>query len=171
MDRRLGRPAPLPWTNQVLTLYHGTVDADVQSILREVKAHLGRAHTDFGQGFYTTTIERQARSWAWQLSRRRSGTRPAVIRFDVDRENLAQLECLWFVRGSVEADDFWSLVHHCRTGGIAHNRIASQGWYDVVSGPVAASWRRRITILDADQVSFHTVRAVQALDASNPREI
>src|SRR6266545_2112421 len=109
--------SPSSWTNQLLTLYHGTVDAYVQSILGGVNISQGRSHTDFGQGFYTTTIERQALSWAWQLSQRLPRTLPAVIRFDVSRDDLADLECLWFVRGSFDADDFWSLVFHCRTGG------------------------------------------------------
>jgi hypothetical protein len=43
------------------------------------------------------------------------------------------------------------------------------GWYDVVIGPVAASWRTRLTIYDADQISFHTPGAAALLNASNPR--
>jgi hypothetical protein len=163
--------SPSSWTNQLLTLYHGTVDVYVQSILGGVNVSRGRPHTDFGRGFYTTSIERQALSWAWQLSQRLPGTLPAVICFDVSRDDLADLECLWFVRGSFDADDFWSLVFHCRTGGGNHSRATNQGWYDVVIGPVAASWRQRITIYDADQVSFHTDRAAHLLNNSNPRRI
>ena len=162
---------PSSWTNQRLTLYHGTVDRYVPSILSGINVRQGRAHTDFGQGFYTTTVERQALSWAWQLSQRLPGTQPAVIRFDVHRDDLADLECLWFVRGNFDADDFWSLVFHCRTGGGDQNRATNQGWYDVVIGPVAASWRQRLTIYDADQVSFHTDRAANLLNTSNPRKI
>ena len=162
---------PSSWTNQPLTLYHGTVDTYVNSILGGVKVSQGRAYTDFGRGFYTTTVERQALSWAWQLSQRLPGTLPAVIRFDVKRDDLAHLECLWFVRGSFDADDFWSLVSHCRTRGSHHNRTTSQGWFDVVIGPVAASWRQRLTIYDADQVSFHTDLGANLLSNSNPRKI
>src|SRR6266487_482863 len=57
---------PSAWTNQLLPLYHGTLDIRVPSILAGVNVHHGRAHTDFGQGFYTTTVERQAHAWAWQ---------------------------------------------------------------------------------------------------------
>lgn len=74
---------PSAWTNQLLSLYHGTLDMHVPSILAGINVHQGRAHTDFGQGFYTTTVERQAHAWAWQLSQRAPGTLPAVIRFDV----------------------------------------------------------------------------------------
>ena len=163
--------APNVWTNQVLTLYHGTVDIHAQSILSGVNVSPGRTYTDFGQGFYTTTVERQAQAWAWQLSQRSRGTLPAVIRFDVDRNALANLECLWFVRGSFDADDFWSLIFHCRQGGNSHGRTRNQGWYDVGIGPVAASWRQRLSIYDADQVSFHTNSAAILLNNSNPRRI
>lgn len=56
---------PAHWTNQDLPLYHGTLDRYVSSILSGVDVTKGRAHTDFGKGFYTTTVERQARAWAW----------------------------------------------------------------------------------------------------------
>jgi len=143
----------------------------VPSILAGVNVHHGRTHTDFGQGFYTTTVERQAQAWAWQLSQRIPGTLPAVIRFNIDRDHLAALQCVWFVRGSVDADDFWSLISYCRTEGGHHARATNHGWYDVAIGPVAASWRRRLTIGDADQASFHTDRAATLLNTSNPRSI
>ena len=160
---------PSSWTNQRLTLYHGMVDTQVASLLTGIDVRKGRLHTDFGQAFYTSTVERQTASWAWQLSRRLPGTLPAVIRFDVDRDHLADLESLPFARGNFDADDFWSLVFHCRSGGSHHGRGGSRDWYDVVIGPVAASWRQRLTIYDADQVSFHTERAAMLLNASSPR--
>ena len=163
-------PSPPDWTNQPLILYHGTVDRHVPSILNGVNVRQGRAHTDFGHGFYTTTLERQARTWASQASRHRRSTRPAVIRFDVDRDALADLECLWFVRGNFDVDDFWSLVFHCR-GGNNHARATNQGWYDVVIGPVVASWTQRMIFSDVDQISFHTSRAANLLNNSNPRRI
>lgn len=165
------KAAPATWTNQRVTLYHGTLDIYVRSVIGGITSSRGRAHTDFGQGFYTTTVELQARAWAWQLSQRRPDTSAAVIRFDVDRDALAKLECLWFVRGSSNANDFWSLIFHCRNGRTAHARPPGSGWYDVVVGPVAMSWRQRLTINDADQVSFHSQGAARLLNRSNPRQI
>ena len=162
-------PHPSSWTNQTLVLFHGTLSVHAAAIVAGgVSIALGRSHTDFGRGFYTTTVEQQARSWAWQLSLRRPRTFPAVVRFELDRDHLASLQSLWFVRGSFNADDYWSLVFHCRRGGAAHGRTVNGGWYDVVIGPVAASWRTRLTIHDADQVSFHTAATATMLDASNP---
>ena len=172
-----GTPPNLPvaWNNQLLTLYHGTVDTHVAAILAGVNVSLGRTGTDFGRGFYTTTMQRQAHSWAWQLAlrllRRGSKVVPAIIAFDVARDDLAPLEALWFVRGSFDADDFWSFVFHCRSGGSAHGRSMSGGWYDIVVGPVAASWQQRLTIYDADQIGFHTTAAAAVLNRSTPRRV
>ncbi len=38
-----------------------------------------------------------------------------------------------------------------------------RGWYDVVSGPVAAFWDQRVAMQDSDQFSFHTRAAVAVL--------
>lgn len=163
--------APSPWANPRLILYHGTVDTEARSILSGVQISKGRANTDFGRGFYTTTAERQALAWGWALSQRRPGTQPAVIRFDVDRDDLLQFECLPFVRGSFDADDFWSLVFHCRSTGADHSRQGTHRWYDLVVGPVAASWRQRLALYDTDQISFHTDSVANLLNRSNPRRI
>lgn len=164
---------PIAWTNQAIALYHGTLDIHVPSIRAGVAVHLGRPHTDFGQGFYTTTGESQAQSWAWQLELRNRvahpGCRAAVVQFDVPRDNLAALEAVWFVRGAVDAEDFWSLIFYCRSGMAAHGRAVPPGWYDVVIGPVAASWRRRTAFRDMDQISFHTPKAAGVLNASPKR--
>jgi hypothetical protein len=156
------------WVNQNLVLYHGSTEADVPSILAGVDVKRGRMATDFGQGFYTTTVESQAYSRGRQVARLFGG-RPAVIRFEVDRDALAELEILCFVRGSPDAHDFWSFVSHCRDGG-HHSRQAGD-WYDVVIGPVAKNWDDRELMPDADQISFHTTRAAAVLDAASPRRI
>jgi hypothetical protein len=159
------------WHNQDLLLYHGTLDTHVVSINAGINLGLGRVRADFGQGFYTTTVEGQARSWARKMLQRSllmPRPRPAVIRFTVRRDDLAGPASLWFVRGVQRAVDYWSLVAHCRTGGAAHGRAANPGWYDIVIGPVAgARWRRRVIIPNSDQVSFHTAGAVQILNAAN----
>jgi Protein of unknown function (DUF3990) len=169
--------APPAWTNQDLLLYHGTLQHHAKKILKGVKLAPCRRRTDFGRGFYTTTLERQARAWAWALSLRSPGTAPAVIQFTVDRNRLSRLDTLWFVRGGFDADDFWSLVHHCRITGGDHRRALPVRykkpvqWYDVVVGPVAAFWEQRTAIFDSDQASFHTEKAIQLLNDSDPELI
>ena len=150
------------WVNQDLVLFHGTLDVHEAAVLGGVNVAAGSAFTDFGRGFYTTTLERQARLWALQLAQQ-TGRGPAVIRFIVSRKALAGLDCLWFVRGHYDAHDFWNFVNHCRRGG-AHLR-GGGSWYDAVVGPVArkpASLRK--TLFSFDQVSFHTNRSAALLD-------
>ena len=158
---------PVLWTNQALSAFHGTILRHAEAILTDgVTIDIGRATTDFGRGFYATTLERQARAWAYQLSLRsagQAGSSPTVVRFDLSRDDLAGMESLAFVRGAYDADDFWSLVFSCRNGG-NHGRPAL-GWYDLVIGPVAAPWRRREALPDADQMSFHTPLAEGMLNS------
>lgn len=158
------------WTNQRVSLYHGTLSVHARAIVASgVNVSLGTADTDFGPGFYTTTLRRQAESWAWSLVQQHRGSKGAVVQFDIDRDHLAQLETISFVRGDFDATDFWSLVTHCRTGGVQHARGGPAAAYDVAIGPVAAFWRQRSAMSGADQVSFHTAAAQAVLNASPQR--
>jgi hypothetical protein len=159
-------PTPEPWTNQDLILYHGTIDlvwTDPENDAISVAA--GRPDTDFGTGFYTTTSLTQASSWAIQASRRRKGSAPLVLEFTLSRDSLAALESICFVRGDPDAEDFWSLVRHCR-GGRDHGRSGLGTWYDVALGPLALNRRNRTIFVNADQISFHTGDAEKVLNTS-----
>jgi uncharacterized protein DUF3990 len=160
-----------PWTNQFIRLYHGTIAPNAAAMWRSgVKIELGRTGTDFGPGFYTTTIQRQAQSWAWQLANRRR-TSAIVVYADLDREALAGLDSLAFVRGDFDAEDYWSLVTHCRSGGTGHARSGPSSFYDMVSGPVTLAWTQRGVFAGADQVSFHTAAAEAVLNTVEWRAI
>src|SRR5262245_15421225 len=160
---------PIAWTNQDLVLYHGTIDTFASTIVTgPVISSLGRPNTDFGPGFYTTTLLVQAHMWAAQIAVTRPGTAPAVIELTVSRNALAQLAVLAFVRGDFAAEDYWSFVHYCRMGATDHGR---PGFYDLVYGPVAAFWNQRMTIAGADQISFHTLAADAVLNRSARRRI
>jgi hypothetical protein len=143
----------------------------------------GQPDTDFGQGFYTTTLLRQAADWAYMRYKRESlfnrgmpDYQPVVAWFVVLRGELARLDSLAFVRGDYGADAYWSFVQHCRSSGRAtksrsavvhdHQRdtSATPTWYDMVSGPVAAFWQQRSAMLGADQIGFHTARGVDVLN-------
>ncbi len=157
---------PPPWVNQDIVVYHGTVDASATAIMSsQIIVGFGRPNTDFGPGFYTTTLKRQAQMWAAQLSATK-GTSPAVIEFTINRQSLASLNTLAFVRGDFDADDYWSLIHHCRTGALSHGPGPAPFYYDAVYGPVTAFWNQRMIIADADQISFHTAAAESVLNAS-----
>lgn len=158
------------WNNQEIVLYHGTLDTHVPSILLHVDLTVCRPLKDFGRGFYTTTNLQQAESWARGLALQTSRTAAAVVRLTVERDELAQLDWLTFVRGSVHAINFWSFVQYCRTVPGDHHRARS-GWYDVVAGPVTGTWKKQTIIRDGDQLSFHTSAAVQVLNNSQKTRV
>src|SRR5919198_2236008 len=92
-------PAP-PWhapRSRYIILWHGCTTEDRDTIeANGVDVTVSRVDTDFGRGFYTTTVERQARHWAWTRFydpkfARKTGVQPVVLRFRVDRHKLAGL--------------------------------------------------------------------------------
>jgi hypothetical protein len=161
------------WTNQPLVLYHGTLHKYSDSIMKQgIDLSQVRARTDFGRGFYTTTLPDQAAKWARELQGRTDNPQdtdnaPVIIRYEVSREEIAKLDSLWFIDAG---EDFWSLVHYCRRGSLGHKRIGTQMYYDVVAGPVTAFWQQGLVILGTDQISFHNDRAI-ALLQSNPATV
>lgn len=86
------------WSNPPLIVYHGTDAASAGALGLSagtplpsfaVNLALCRPHTDFGQGFYTTTNPHQARQWAnlrYLRARRVPGNKAVVLRFDLDRD-------------------------------------------------------------------------------------
>ena len=161
-------PIQLPWpewTNAAIRLYHGTTSPSADSIIAtRIDVARGRATTDFGRGFYTTTDEENARAW----SRRRSrdlDEPPALLKLTMDRLALANLSSIVFIRGSSSAEDYWSFVAHCRSG-LPHRPI-TEDFYDVAFGPVAKIWfgtSNSAVWADYDQISFHTQAAQDMLN-------
>lgn len=176
-----------PDLSEYLELWHVTTALDRSKIETGIDLAMSAVDTDFGRGFYTTTVERQARLWAWDKFYRwqtkntlGTGNPPVVLKFRVrwyssassgpspDREwGIDRLNNLAFVRGEYDHEDYWSLVQHCRQstlGSINDHRRWQNGWYDCVSGPVAAFWEQRVAMVDADQYSFHTDDAIAILN-------
>jgi hypothetical protein len=57
-----------PWQparSEVIVLWHGTLSIFRHGIESGIDLSKCAVDTDFGRGFYTTTVERQARFWAW----------------------------------------------------------------------------------------------------------
>lgn len=175
-----------PDLSECLILWHGTTSLHKTAIERDgIDLTKCAVDTDFGRGFYTTTVERQARLWAWEQFYRwqarnplGTGNQPVVLCFRVCRYSsgiasvgdnrstgLDRLRSLSFVRGEYDHEDFWSLVQHCRqsTPTAINDHRCPGGWYDCVSGPVAAFWEQRVAMADADQFSFHTPDAIAIL--------
>jgi Protein of unknown function (DUF3990) len=160
------------WNNPRLRLFHGTDSRSVAPLPAvgnafpafAVNLAICRPFTDFGQGFYTTTRLHQARQWANTRVLRapsRPGLFAIVMRLDLDRDWLASLDILAFVR---PIRDFWSLVTDSRNGFPPHQRLPPAPTpYDVVYGPVTL-WPQTLLISDCDQISFHTQRAAAGLN-------
>jgi hypothetical protein len=103
------------WTNSPVVLYHGTNDTSAHSIvILGVDLRRSEPNKDFGRGFYTTTRMKSAELFADRRVKR-SGGLPAVVALEFKRSNLSALKTLAFVRGTLDAEDFWSFVQHCRT--------------------------------------------------------
>jgi hypothetical protein len=175
------------WQNGPLVLYHGCGSSSLRSAINpggigtsphphNLTLLLCRPLTDFGQGFYATTSEHQAKQWAnQQLRRNRRLVRDVatVLRFEVDRDDLATLEALVFV---IDTADYWNFVMHCRKGFPPHGRgvgalgvpstsyISPQLAYDVVYGPVSM-WPQELIVKDCDQIAFHTTKSLAVLPA------
>lgn len=178
MTNNLILNAPPLWKQyaETVELWHGCVESDALAIRANgVDPQRGHPATDFGRGFYTTTIRRQARHWAWQRASVSSQTvrknrRPVVLRFQIPLARLAELNSLQFVVGDFANERFWSLVHYCRgsTPGNVRDHLhpdsARGGWYDMVVGPVAAFWQQRVAMTGADQFSFHTTVGAAVLN-------
>src|SRR5271165_3410344 len=83
--------------SRYITLWHGCTTEDKNDIVKSgIDVALGRVDVDFGRGFYTTTLERQARHWAWlrfydPKFARTTAVQPVVLRFTVDRHELAKV--------------------------------------------------------------------------------
>ncbi|HQU46008.1 MAG TPA: hypothetical protein PK867_24560, partial [Pirellulales bacterium] len=69
-------------------------------------------------------------------------------------------------RQSTPADPIRGIAQQIRNHKCnSHVGPTRDGWYDVVSGPVAAFWDQRVAMLGADQIGFHTMDAVTVLNS------
>jgi len=148
--------------------YHGSdTIVDVPRIL-EVKRPL-----DFGGGFYITTSEKQAKSWAIKVAYRNNNNHRCVNRYEFDLEKArGELTVLHFDA----ADEKWlDFICDNRSGRFT-------GDYDIVIGPVADDRVYRVVVeyengdLDketalknlktealCDQILFHTEKSLEYL--------
>lgn len=151
-----------------MIVFHGSdTVVDMPRIL-EAKRPL-----DFGGGFYTTTSEAQAKSWAVKVAYRNNTAHRCVNRYDFD---LAGAESELTVISFDVADEKW-LDFIC-----ANRSGKPTGDYDVVIGPVADDRVYRVVVeyengdLDketalknlktealCDQVLFHTEKSLEYL--------
>lgn len=150
----------------MLTLFHGTT-----KIFDEIDLSKSHNRRDFGVGFYTTVIEKQAKEWAYRLALREKQAEYFVYEYAfLENDNL---KIKRFDTLNREWLDF--IKENREKGGLQHD-------YDVVIGPVADDntmetvqlyLSKILTVEEAverlrynkvnNQVSFHTGIALNSL--------
>ena len=150
----------------IITLYHGS-----NMKFNSVSLSKSRDKRDFGRGFYTTTIRKQAEQWAGSLYKRYGGEGKFLYTFEFD-----QADTLTYKSFEGLTSDWLEMVKTNRhQGGLQHQ-------FDVVTGPVAndntmpviALYVSGTINLEAtltqlahfkmnNQVSFHTEKALKHL--------
>ena len=151
-----------------MLVYHGS-----DTIVDAPKILVAKRPLDFGDGFYVTTNEEQARKWAIKVAYRNAGGSKYINKYEFD-EVAAQKETkvICFSYADVKWLDF-----------ICANRQGLEtGKYDIVIGPVADDTVYRVVVeyengdIDkdlalkklkterlCDQILFHTEKALKYL--------
>ncbi len=107
-----------------MKLYHGSTVTVKHPSLRP-----GRANTDFGKGFYTTTDFEQAARWA-HIRRERAHSEEAIVSvYEVD-DNILLSKDLHIMEYHGATEEWLNFV-------VANRRTAPLHNYDIVLGPVA----------------------------------
>jgi len=149
-----------------LIVYHGS-----NCLFDKVNLSKSKDKRDFGRGFYTTTLRKQAEDWAKALFDRFKGDGIFVYEISLDLTDDLSIK-----KYEGLTEEWLHMVQQNRTlGGIQHN-------FDIVQGPVANDKTARTIALyiagiinanDAierlrsnqinDQVSLHTSTALSCL--------
>lgn len=106
-----------------MKLYHGS-----NMEVRNPKIRLNLRALDFGAGFYLTSSEKQAATWARVVFKRRRRGNPQLNIYEFDEDKLEILKVLKFKTANADWLDF-----------VVNNRKESleKNPYDLVIGPVA----------------------------------
>lgn len=149
-----------------MKLYHGST-----VIVKHPSLRPGRANTDFGKGFYTTTDFEQAARWA-SIRRKRAGEGDAIVSVYEVNDDLLKQGDLHIMEYNGASEEWLDFVVNNRRKVPLHD-------YDIVLGPVAndnlyatismyengqlsveAAIVQLKTHLLYNQVSFHTSKAM-----------
>ena len=106
-----------------MKVYHGSLE-----IVRHPKILLPNRKLDYGDGFYTTTSEKQAKEWVERRMFEQHANAGYINIYEFDDKTLQNLKSLLF---SVPSKEWAEFVMANRTKrGFTHD-------YDIVYGPVA----------------------------------
>lgn len=151
-----------------MKVYHGSLDVVEHPVILHASRRL-----DYGEGFYTTTSDKQAKEWVERRMLERHASCGYVNVYEFDEKMLSELKSLIFSEPSQVWADF--VMANRTKKGFTHD-------YDIVYGPVANDrvylqfglyesgaisidtlLRELKTYKLVDQYLFHTDKALSAL--------
>ena len=151
-----------------MKIYHGSLE-----VVEHPKILHPNRKLDYGEGFYTTTSEKQAREWVERRMIENHSTCGYVNMYEFDDGMLPEFKSLIFS----EPDEDWAeFVMANRTkngfshdydivyGPVANDRVYLQfGLYEAGAISVETLIRELKTYNLVDQYLFHTERSLEAL--------
>ena len=160
-----------------MILYHGSY-----SFFEEIDLSKGRKFKDFGQGFYTTKIERQAAEWAKNMASRFETACGYVSVYECDEALFKNTNYLKFDKPTEEWAYFIMNNRNSEFADFDGQANNHKNQYDVVEGPVAndniavvldqymKNMKSGTALVEAleykhlnHQISFHTEKGVSLL--------
>jgi len=160
-----------------MILYHGSY-----TFFEKIDLSNGRKYKDFGQGFYTTKIEDQAKRWARNMSARFGKQLGYVSVYKCD-ENL--FENLSFLKFDEPTEEWAYFIINNRNNEFTDFELQTnnqKNQFDVVEGPVAndniavvldqfmMNMKSGTALVEAleyknlnHQISFHTEKGISLL--------
>lgn len=149
-------------------MYHGSLE-----VVERPRIVRPNRRLDYGEGFYATTSEQQARDWATRRMLEREATFGYVNVYAFDKGKLHGLKSLafpepneeWaaFVMNNRTAKDF-THDYDIVCGPVANDRVFFQfGLYEAGAISVETLIRELKTYKLVDQWLFHTEKALEAL--------
>lgn len=151
--------------DRIINLYHGTLRQHAQSIYDNgVELGHGVGDMDFGRGFYTTELFRQASQWANKLvQRERNKIHGAIVKFNVPQSEFDNLNNLKFPRATLRWRQF---VTDGRNGELRDDHDTVSGPLLLNPGAVIGEEREKNNWLHSggQQTAFNTQAAVNVLN-------
>ena len=168
-----------------MILYHGSY-----SCFDKIDLGKGRKYKDFGQGFYTTKIETQARQWAKNMSARFGSVYGYVSIYECDENSFKSLNYLKF---DMPTEEWAYFIMNNRNNEFtdSETQINNQkNQFDIVEGPVAndtiavvldqfmMNMKSGTALVEAleyknlnHQISFHTEKGISLLNKVEHYEV
>jgi len=144
-----------------MILYHGSY-----TYFEKIDLNKGRKYKDFGQGFYTTKIESQARQWAKNMSARFGESNGYVSIYECDEGLFKNYKYLCFNEPTEEWAYFIMNNRSSEFMDLENQINNHNNQFDIVEGPVAND--NIAVVLDQFMMNMKSGTAlVEALEYKN----